>query len=94
MKSIVLSKLGVSGERTFVPDVFTTHPLFFLRGEVILDHEDSPDLFHSSALDHESQSVAASVDKSGDIQVVGRVDDLSQELVVDEQELHVPGFVG
>ena len=53
------------------PFILTTNLIFFLRGEVILDVESLTNLLRRLALDHIGNGLAAHVEKSLDIEVVG-----------------------
>lgn len=74
------------------PLVLTTNLILLLRGEVILDVEGLADLLRRLALDHVGHGLAANVEESLDVHVVGGEDDLEEHLLVDLHELLVPLF--
>lgn len=53
------------------PLVFTTDLILLLGREVVLNIEGSADLFWGLALDHVGDGLAADVEKSFDVKVVG-----------------------
>lgn len=53
------------------PLVFTTNLILFFGREVVLDVEGFADLFGRLALDHVGDSLAADIEESLDVEVVG-----------------------
>lgn len=74
------------------PLVLPADLLLLLGGEVVLDVERLADLLGRFALDHVCDSLAADIEKSLDVHVVGSEDDLEEHLLVDLHELLVPLF--
>jgi len=72
------------------PLVLATDLLLLLRREVVLDVKRLTNLLRRLALDHVGHRLAAYVQQSLDIHVVGREDDLEQHLLIDLHELLVP----
>lgn len=74
------------------PLVLAADLILFFGREVILDVECLPDLLWRLALDHVRDRLAADIQQSLDVHVVGREDDLEEHLLVDLHELLVPVF--
>ena len=74
------------------PLVLAADLVLLLGSEVVLDVERLADLLRRLALDHVGDSLAADVEQSLDIHVVGGEDDLEEHLLVDLHELLVPLF--
>lgn len=72
------------------PLVLAADLVFLLGREVILDVECLANLLWRLALDHVGDGLAADVEKSLDVHVVGREDDLKQHLLVHLHELLIP----
>lgn len=72
------------------PLVLAADLLLLLGGEVVLDVERLADLVGGLALDHVGDGLAADVQESLDVEVVGGEDDLEEHLLVDLHELLVP----
>ena len=69
------SELNIS--LLFSPLVLATDLFFLLGGEVVLDVEGLADLLRRLALDHVGDSLATSVEKSLDVEVVGGLEESS-----------------
>jgi hypothetical protein len=74
------------------PLVLTADLVFLLGGEVVLDVESLTDLLRGLSLDHVGDGLAADVEESLDVHVVGGEDDLEEHLLIDLHELLVPLF--
>ena len=74
----------------FAPLVLFPDLFLLLRGEVILDVEDLPDLLRAFPLHHVGHRFATQFQKTLDIQVVGGQDDLKEGGLVDLEEVRVP----
>jgi len=89
-----VSSRGASMRRLAVlgPLVLAADLVLLLGSEVVLNVERLADLLGGLALDHVGDSLAADVEESLDIHVVGGEDDLEEHLLVDLHELLVPLF--
>jgi hypothetical protein len=61
----------MGGSLLFSPLVLTTNLIFFLLGEVVLDVEGLADLLGRLAFDHVGDGLAADIEESFDVEVVG-----------------------
>jgi hypothetical protein len=74
------------------PLVLAADLVLLFGGEVVLDVECLADLFGRFTLDHIGDGLAADVEESFDVHVVGSEDDLEEHLLVDLHKLLVPFF--
>lgn len=63
------------------PFVLTTNLVLFFGSEIILNIEGFADLLRRFALDHVCDSLAADVQKSLDVEVIGSLDRTSHQMV-------------
>jgi len=82
--------VGVARLAVLGPLVLAADLVLLLGSEVVLDVERLADLLGRLSLDHVGDSLAADVEKSLDVHVVGGKDDLEEHLLVDLHELLVP----
>jgi hypothetical protein len=88
------SSRGASKTRLAVlgPLVLAADLVLLLGSEVVLNVERLANLLGGLALDHVGHSLAADIEESLDVHVVGGEDDLEEHLLVDLHELLVPLF--
>jgi hypothetical protein len=74
------------------PLVLAADLVFLFGSKVILDVECLADLLGRFAFDHVGDGLAADIEESFDVHVVGSEDDLEEHLLVDLHKLLVPFF--
>ena len=74
----------------FGPLVLSANLIFLLGSKVILDVESFADLLGRFALDHICNGLAADIQESFDVHVIGSEDDLEEHLLVNLHELLIP----
>jgi len=72
------------------PLILTADLVLLLWGKVVLDVEGLADLLGRLALDHVRNGLAANVEKSFDVKVIGSQYDLKEHFLVNLHVLHIP----